>query len=223
MNVHTKYAILKSFLQKFLTFDKPLYQGTGRVTPMIIPRPRFSPEEVYWREIEEFPGYSVSDTGLVRNDQTGLLLGRTLNGSGVAYVNMTRDRVHHNRAIARLVAEAFLPPPKFTTFDTPINLDGDRTRLEVTNLMWRPRWFAVKYHQQFKKIWSSSDAVVDIETEKRFKTSMEAAMTYGLLALDIFEWCLQYNYYLEQNVPGVWPTDQRFRFVHTKSRPNRRI
>jgi NUMOD4 motif-containing protein len=176
-----------------------------------------------WQEIISFPGYSVSNTGLVRNNETERLLARLINSGGVAYVGITRDGEQHNRVVARLVAEAFLPPPHYHTFDTPINLDGVRTHLEVTNLMWRPRWFAVKYHQQFRKVWSNDQTVVDVDTGRRYKTAMHAAVKFGLLALDVFEWALMYDRYLEHNVQGVWPTYQRFRLTHTKARSNRRL
>ena len=174
-----------------------------------------------WASIPSFPGYSVSDNGRVRYDEHDRILARLVNTTGIVYVGMFHEGAQHNRGVARLVAEAFLPTPIYPTFDTPINLDGDRTRLEVTNLMWRPRWFAVKYHQQFKKIWSEKRPIVDVATDVRYKNSMHAAMTHGLLALDVFEWALMFDYYMDKEVKGVWPTNQRFRHVHIIPRPRR--
>lgn len=176
-----------------------------------------------WVDIPSFPGYSVSDSGLIRNDETSYILSRLVNNRGVVYVGLVRDGEQYNRSVARLVAESFLPPQQHNTFDTPINLDGDRTHLGVTNLMWRPRWFAVKYHQQFRRIWSESRRIVDIDTDVRYDNSMHAAMTNGLLALNVFDWALQFDYYMDKEVEGVWPTNQRFRHVHIIPRQIRRL
>jgi len=134
------------------------------------------------------------------------------------YVGLVKDGEQYNRTVARLVADAFLPKPSFKTFDTPINLDGDRTHLEVTNLVLRPRWFAVKYRQQFKVQWSEDNPVVDIESGVKYTNSMHAATSCGLLALNVFEWAMMYDYYMLKKVEGVWPTNQRFRFVHIMPR-----
>ena len=174
-----------------------------------------------WASIPSFPGYSVSDTGLVRNDETERVLVRLVNPHGNVYVGLVHDGQQFNRSVARLVAEAFLPRHHYHAFDTPINLDGDRTHLGVTNLMWRPRWFAVKYHQQFKKVWSENRAIVDVDSGARYRNSMYAAKTHGLLALNVFEWALMYDYYMDKEVEGVFPTNQRFRLVHTIPRQRR--
>ena len=174
-----------------------------------------------WASIPSFPGYSVSDEGFVRNDDTGHILSRLVNNRSLVYVGLVRDGEQFNRSVARLVAEAFLPTPVFRTFDTPINLDGNRTHVGVTNLMWRPRWFAVKYHEQFKKIWTEKKPVVDIETDVQYRNSMAAATSCGLLAINVFEWALMFDYYMDKEVEGVWPTNQKFRHVHIIPRQRR--
>lgn len=174
-----------------------------------------------WAVIPSFPGYSVSDLGMVRNDETMQLLSRLVNNRSLVYVGLVRDGEQLNRSVARLVAEAFLPTPKYATFDTPINLDGNRTHLGVTNLMWRPLWFARQYHQQFKKIWTEKKPIVDIDTGEQYRNSMAAAMTHGLLAINVFEWALMFDYYMDKGVEGVWPTNQKFRHVHIIPRQRR--
>lgn len=174
-----------------------------------------------WAVIPSFPGYSVSDTGFVRNDDTGHVLSRLVNARGSVYVGLVLDGEQFNRSVAQLVARAFLPSPPHPTFDTPINLDGDRTHLGVTNLMWRPLWFARQYNQQFKKIWTEKKPIMDVDTEVRYKNSMDAAMTHGLLAVHVFEWALMFDYYMDKEVEGVWPTNQKFRHVHIIPRQRR--
>lgn len=163
-----------------------------------------------WVGIAEFPGYSVSDTGQVRNDETGELLSRLVNQGGVVHVGLTRDRVLYKRSLPLLVATAFLEKPdpkKFSGFDTAVNLDGDRYNNHINNLMWRPRWFAVKYFRQFnQEISSIDDPVQIVETGIAFASSWEAATTLGVLDREIAMSVMSQNY--------VWPIFQRFRLLH---------
>lgn len=160
-----------------------------------------------WRRILEFPGYSVGDEGHVRNDETGRFMALLVNQHGVVSVGLTSNRIQHKRSLALLVAEAFIPRlPQHEAFDTPINLNGDRLDNRVVNLMWRPRWFAVKYFQQFKD--PARGFVVPIEevtTGERFANSWEASTKYGLLDREIMIATMNRTY--------VWPTYQKFRVL----------
>lgn len=178
-----------------------------------------------WQEIPEFPGYSVSVEGEVRNDDTGKLLANRVNVRGV-YVGLCKDRVQHSRMVSRLVASAFLDLPPLPyhrqTFDTPINLNGDRTDNHVKNLMWRPRWFAVKFHQQFGTDWSKGPKVKEVATGAEFVNVLEAAKSFGLLAFEIFVEAMNHGVYGWQDI-GVWPTGYHFEAIDNKSRRNRRL
>lgn len=103
----------------------------------------------HWALIEEFPDYEVSDLGSVRNAHTGRILGIYDNGHGVMQVVMNRDRRKYCRAVHRLVAEAFLDPAPDDCI--PIHIDEDWTNNEASNLVWKPRWFAVKRTQQSRR------------------------------------------------------------------------
>jgi NUMOD4 motif-containing protein len=176
-----------------------------------------------WREIPEFPGYSVSTDGLVRNDGSGRILVQTETARGV-YVGLSRGSEQFKRMVARLVANAFLEfpanPYHRQTFDTPINRDGDRTNNHIDNLLWRPRWFAVKYHQQFDRGWDQGNRVRESMTVIDFDCVLSAAIEYGLLAIEIFTEAMNHRYYgCSDN--GVWPTGQHFEIIDNKSRRNR--
>lgn len=157
----------------------------------------------HWRKIYAFPGYSVSYTGDVRNDLTGYWLQYSINQAGVVYVGITKGRTQYNRSVARLVADAFLPLPMYESFDTPINLDGNRLNNFVNNLIWRPRWFAVKYNRQFFNTGLASVLKLrELATGEIFNSSLAAAVRFGLLAQDLAIAAL--------NQDEVWPTGQRF-------------
>lgn len=162
-----------------------------------------------WREIESFPDYSVSDYGRVRNDHSGHIMALLRNQHGVIHVGLSRDRTQHKRSVAVLVAMAFLPMPEDLTFDTPINLDGDRSNNRSDNLVWRPRWFAVKYFRQFRDTttWyrnrNYDHPIEEIDKGITFSSSWDAAITYGLLVREVYLSSIKGS--------SVWPTNQRFR------------
>ena len=160
-----------------------------------------------WVPIDHFPGYSVSSYGRIRTDKTERILALNPNQFGVLQVGLMRDGEQRHRSVPLLVASAFIPPPG-GAFDTPINLDGDRSNNRVENLTWRPRWFAIKYNQQFKHPYHQpiTSPLVDLETDEVSPNSFECARRYGLLEQDLVESILNRTY--------VWPTYQTFAVLH---------
>jgi len=106
---------------------------------------------VQWHELEEFPDYAVSEQGDIANIKTGIPRKLSINGQGIVKITLydTRKQLV-TRSVARMVAEAFVPKPDQEIFDTPIHMDGELTNCRADNLVWRPRWFAIKYHRQFR-------------------------------------------------------------------------
>ena len=102
-----------------------------------------------WASIEDFPPYEVSDSGRVRNGDNGRVLGIYDNGHGVLQVVIRRGNCNNARAIHRLVAEAFLDPAPDDC--VPMHVDGDWGNNKPENLVWKPRWFAVKWTKQSKQ------------------------------------------------------------------------
>lgn len=160
----------------------------------------------HWKEIRAFPGYSVSSHGRVRNDETDRLLALTVNQQGIVTVGLTEHGIQYKRSVTLLVAKAFLSPPKEPSFDTPIQLDGDRMNNRADNLAWRPRWFAIRYHQQFHNTKRGFTVPIEeVNTGERFENSWEAATKYGLIDREILISTLNRTY--------VWPTYQQFRVL----------
>lgn len=159
-----------------------------------------------WRKIDFFPGYSVSDQGNVRADKSGRILSLSENQYGLIHVGLMKDGVQYHRSVPLLVARAFLPQDK-EPFDTPINLDGDRHNNRLENLTWRPRWFAIRYNQQFRQPYDNpiTSRIVDLKTGEVSENSVECAQRYGLLEQDLVLSILNRTY--------VWPTYQEFGIV----------
>lgn len=159
-----------------------------------------------WKEIDLFPDYSVSDLGRIRTDKSGRLLSLNMNQYGVLQVGLMRQGQQRHRSVPLLVAKAFVPEPG-GPFDTPINLDGDRYNNRSDNLLWRPRWFAIKYNRQFRYPYenSISKPLVDLKTGEVTQNSLECAKRFGLLEDEIVLSILNRTY--------VWPTYQEFKVL----------
>ncbi len=154
-----------------------------------------------WKTIIEFQDYSVSNLGEIRSNKSGRIMSISPNQFGVVQVGLMRDGVQYHRSVPLLVAKAFIPI-RPGPFDTPINLDGDRQNNHVDNLVWRPRWFAIKYNRQFRYPYHNriNSPLVEKKTGEISNNSIDCAVRYGLLEEEIVISILTRTY--------VWPTYQ---------------
>jgi hypothetical protein len=161
------------------------------------------PEE--WEPIADFPGYLISSHGTVIKEGVNYPLRTSQVTGGAVRVCLQRDKRQHSRSVKRLVAEAFVPG-RTPIFDTPILLDGFPQNLEVTNIVWRPKWFAWQYMRQLRKksIHHAKGPVYDRTSGEVYATMFEAAKANGILVSDIYQSTLTGK--------GTFPTGQRFRF-----------
>jgi hypothetical protein len=159
-----------------------------------------------WTTIKDFPGYSVSTEGLVRNLKTGRILKPSSNQYDVLMVGLMRDGVQHKRSVPLLVLDAFTSKPS-ANFDTPINLNGHRTDNRLDNLVWRPRWYAVEYNRQFIDPYDHpiTKPIRESDTGAIYPNSFSVATHFGLLEKDIVLSIL--------NRTVVWITYMRFELV----------
>lgn len=159
-----------------------------------------------WKPIATFKGYSVSNMGRIRNDKTERILETNLNQYGVMFVGLMREGVQRHRSVPLLVARAFLER-KWPSFDTPINLNGDRTDNRVENLAWRPRWFAIRYNQQFHDRYDFGfpNRVRNTKTGEIYENSWDCAIKNGLLERDLVLSIFNNTY--------VWPLYVQFKAI----------
>ena len=164
------------------------------------------PQEL-WATITEFPKYQVSNTGLVMNDDTGRLLNQSFNPQGAKKVGLFDGERQYTRSVKYLVALSFVEG-RTDIFDTAVNLDGDQANNNADNLIWRPRWFAMKYSRQFVNVgsWYLNRQVCDIETKEIYNDMVDAAIANGILLKDIL-----LSIHNEQD--EAWPTRQVFAFT----------
>lgn len=86
-----------------------------------------------WRDVDGFPGYQVSDLGRMRGPRKDILK-PVDGGQGYLKVTLSRNGVHTDKRINRLVASAFLPNPD--NLPVVMHLDNDRANNHVGNLTW---------------------------------------------------------------------------------------
>lgn len=159
-----------------------------------------------WVTILESPDYSVSDLGRVRNNFTGRKLRIVRTSDRYCYVGFQKHTGEQvKRGVAKLVLDAFSVQPE--NFDTPIHLDGDPYNCCAYNLMWRPRWFAIKHKLQFMRDSArQTDLIIRDRHTKEELEIWEAVIKYGLLYTDILM-AIEHNTY-------VFPTMQHFEWVY---------
>lgn len=140
-----------------------------------------------WRSIDEFPNYSVSNLGRIRNNATGRIINQFVYERGFLTVGLIKTkRIQFRRSVTVLVAQAFVDQPN-EQYNTPMHLDGDRRNNQAENLVWRPRWFCKLYVKQFAPTVRPcfNRKVELIETGQVFANSWDAAISTGALDRDI--------------------------------------
>lgn len=141
---------------------------------------------------------------MIKNRATGRPVGSRQNRQGFVMANlMTEDGRKVTRSVALLVADAYLNAPRNENYNSVIHLDGDKGNCEATNLMWRPRWYAVRYHRMFSEDVIPVSVYIE-ETREEFGTLRDLCMKYGLeekytyLDMRNGHRCFHYNYRIRE-------------------------
>jgi hypothetical protein len=158
-----------------------------------------------WMSLKDFPGYSVSNLGNVRNEKRGTEVKIVRMKSGHSYVGLSINGVQVKRLRSRLVAETFVENPDPILFNTPIHLNGDLFDCHDDNLAWRPRWFAIRYAQQFARQTPKHLPVIRKTTGIVYEVCWPIVTSLGVLYRDILNSCFKKNY--------VFPTEEMFEWT----------
>ena len=151
-----------------------------------------------WRKINGFEKYSVSDTGLVRNDKTGQMLAQYFIGKNSGYKRVKFANNKHY-LVHRLVALAFVPNPENKAEVNHIN--GDKTDNKADNLEWVTREENMQHRCKVlgKKVNPvvatqvaarvNSKPVICLETGKRYASVSEASKDVHIHSSGISNCC----------------------------------
>jgi hypothetical protein len=135
-----------------------------------------------WVEIPDFPNYSISSYGAVRNDVRRRPVHQSTTLQGEHKVGLVVGGKQFTRSVKVLVADAFVEKTN-PYHNTPIHLDGNKSNNHVDNLIWRPFWFACKYSRQMKTLprYAGIGPLCDRETGLRYDDVVQASFMNGLL------------------------------------------
>ena len=88
-----------------------------------------------FKVIEEFPNYTISNLGNIKNKQGQLMIiGKRKSNSGYLQIRLFNNNKYYYRYIHKLVAIAFLPNPN--NYRTVNHIDGNKLNNTVLNLEW---------------------------------------------------------------------------------------
>lgn len=139
-----------------------------------------------WEKIDGFNNYSVSDTGLVRNDTTSRILKPCTGNHGYYMVFLHKNNKGNQKTVHRLVAAAFIPN---TDNKRCVNhIDGNKQNNCVANLEWcthsenqQHRCRVLKKIRLPEEAWEATRKPVKcIETGVIYASVNEAARQCGL-------------------------------------------
>lgn len=139
---------------------------------------------VEWRVLAEFPNYSVSDEGQIRNDERDKILSGYSLREGHPAVGLWRDNRQHQRSVAALVAKTFLQVPQ-DRFNAVIHLNSDLADCRASNLAWRPLWFAQKFTRQFNLDLGDAGPIKNINTGAVYDSVWDVVYEQGVLFNDV--------------------------------------
>jgi hypothetical protein len=129
----------------------------------------------------------------VRNEQTGNILAVSTNGRGHPYVSFRIDGRQVKKGLALVICRTFIEWPR-ADFTTPIHFNGDFLDCSVANLGWRPRWFAVKYTQQFDRGFTDTPPVRNTKTGVVYDGAWDVVLQHGVLFNDVIKSIINVTY-----------------------------
>ena len=135
-----------------------------------------------WKKIEGYEKYSVSDTGLIRNENTGRYLAFSKDKDGYLHTSLSKNGVVKQFGVHRIVAKAFIPNPNgLATVD---HKNGNKEDNNVSNLQW------LSCADNLEKYWKNHrKPVVCLESGVAYPSAYHAAAELGLSPSHIAEVC----------------------------------
>lgn len=90
-----------------------------------------------WKQIKDYPNYSVSSFGNVRNDKFNRPVKNSIDSGGYYQTELNKEGVKRKILTHRLVGEAFIENPESKPFIDHINLNKQDN--SIFNLRWIDR------------------------------------------------------------------------------------
>ena len=92
-----------------------------------------------WKQVEAFPNYIISNTGLLKNTKTKKVIKPHLSNTGYYVCSMSNNGKISSANIHTLVAKAFVDNPNPALYTEVHHIDGDKLNNNADNLKWVTR------------------------------------------------------------------------------------
>lgn len=141
------------------------------------------------KEIKDFPGYFITDTGQIWSDYIQDYRRFKLTKDGYYQVCLSKDGKQYYRYVHRLVAEAFIPNPN--NLPQVNHKDENPQNNEVSNLEWCNSEYNINYGTRNKRVGKAQGKkVLCIETNTTYYSSYEAERQTKISSGSIRNVCL---------------------------------
>lgn len=145
--------------------------------------------DVKWAPIQDYPGYSVSSTGIIRSEEREVMNSATtkrvilskikipfISSVGYAYVQLYRKDKKVNCAVHQLVAKAFITNPD----NKPMvnHIDGNKLNNNACNLEW------CTCSENHKHAWNTGLQDVEKHRDRMIGTKFNSESKYHNVAWD---------------------------------------
>jgi hypothetical protein len=168
-------------------------------------------ENEEWREIEDFPHYSISNYGRVKHENRVEARKVTVNDRGFPIVTLfgKDKKTRYLRQINKLVAQAFLPTPMFHDETAVWHIDGDLSNCRVENLKWDTRSRVLEWNEMNRTLKPKlvTPKVKNNRTGKVYANAFECALDEGQLETTIV-------WKVERQARNMEDDNARYRYIY---------
>lgn len=133
-----------------------------------------------WRDIEGYPNYEISESGVIRTKSNGQLRKTKLDKDGYEEVVLFKDGKRYYLKVHRLVASAYLEVRE-GAYEVN-HIDRNRTNNNIENLEYMTREENLRYMHEGRKLnVSSEDQMRNFNVGDKVKWNNEQVGIYGTI------------------------------------------
>ena len=141
-----------------------------------------------WKIISDFPNYSISDIGEIKNNKTNKLLKICHNQEGYNIVQLWKNHKGYMKRVHRLVLETFCPRENMKLLEVN-HIDCDINNNQLSNLEWCTSQENIKYRLQLNHKRQQKVKVEFIDgTIEIYESITQCALHFGVDQKTIYKY-----------------------------------